>query len=141
MSIRRRSCASSGGSSAIWRSADARRNRCAINMNTDVRPSSVAYVRPSAANADLIVDGTGALDWKVERVMTEMRKRGLLARCGCSELSNRAKGLPASHRKYPKVVLAFEEVFLHALRAAHCGEHTRLPQDIALSQEQTCPGG
>lgn len=43
-----------------------------------VRPSSVAYVRPSAANADLIVDGTGALDWKVERVITEMRKRGLL---------------------------------------------------------------
>ena len=43
-----------------------------------VRPSSVAYVRPSAAHADLIVDGTGALDWKVERVMTEMRNRGLL---------------------------------------------------------------
>ncbi len=47
-----------------------------------VRPSSVAYVRPSAANADLVVDGTGALDWKVERVMTEMRKRGLLAAAG-----------------------------------------------------------
>ena len=44
-----------------------------------VRPSSAAYVRPSAANADLTVDGSGALDWKVERVMTEMRKRGLLA--------------------------------------------------------------
>jgi len=44
-----------------------------------VRPASEAYVRPSAAHADLIVDGTGALDWKVERVMTEMRKRGLLA--------------------------------------------------------------
>jgi uridine kinase len=44
-----------------------------------VRPTSVAYVRPSAANADLVVDGTGALDWKVERVMTEMRQRGLLA--------------------------------------------------------------
>jgi uridine kinase len=44
-----------------------------------VRPTGVAYVRPSAANADLVVDGTGALDWKVERVMTEMRKRGLLA--------------------------------------------------------------
>ena len=44
-----------------------------------VRPSSVAYVRPSAAHADLIVDGTGALDWKVERVMAELRKRGLLA--------------------------------------------------------------
>jgi len=43
-----------------------------------VRPSSEAYVRPSAARADLIVDGTGALDWKVERVITEMRKRGLL---------------------------------------------------------------
>lgn len=44
-----------------------------------VRPSSLAYVRPSAAHADLIVDGAGALDWKVERVMTELRKRGLLA--------------------------------------------------------------
>jgi len=43
-----------------------------------VRPTSLAYVRPSAANADLVVDGTGNLDWKVERVMTEMRKRGLL---------------------------------------------------------------
>ena len=44
-----------------------------------VRPSSLAYVRPSAAHADFIIDGTGALDWKVERVMTEMRHRGLLA--------------------------------------------------------------
>jgi uridine kinase len=43
-----------------------------------VRPTCVAYVRPSAKSADLIVDGTGALDWKVERVMTELRKRGLL---------------------------------------------------------------
>ena len=25
-----------------------------------------------------IIDGTGALDWKVERVLTEMRLRGLL---------------------------------------------------------------
>jgi uridine kinase len=44
-----------------------------------VRPASVAFVRPSAANADLVVDGTGALDWKVERVLSEMRTRGLLA--------------------------------------------------------------
>lgn len=44
-----------------------------------VRPASEAYVRPSAANADLTVDGAGALDWKVERVMTEMRRRGLLS--------------------------------------------------------------
>jgi len=43
-----------------------------------VRPTCVAYVRPSANNADLVVDGTGALDWKVERVITELRKRGLL---------------------------------------------------------------
>jgi uridine kinase len=43
-----------------------------------VRPSSLAYVRPSAANADLIVDGAGALDWKVERVLTELRNHGLL---------------------------------------------------------------
>ncbi len=43
-----------------------------------VRPASEAYVRPSAANADLVVDGAGALDWKVERVMAEMRKRGIL---------------------------------------------------------------
>lgn len=43
-----------------------------------VRPSSKAFVRPSAVNADLKVDGTGALDWKVERVLTELRARGLL---------------------------------------------------------------
>jgi uridine kinase len=43
-----------------------------------VRPASVAFVRPSAAHADLVVDGTGALDWKVERVLNEMRTRGLL---------------------------------------------------------------
>jgi uridine kinase len=43
-----------------------------------VRPASLAYVRPSAVHADLIVDGTGALDWKVERVLAEMRSRGLL---------------------------------------------------------------
>jgi len=45
-----------------------------------VRPACVAYVRQSAKNADLVVDGTGALDWKVERVMTELRKRGLITR-------------------------------------------------------------
>jgi uridine kinase len=43
-----------------------------------VRPSSIAFVRPSAAHADLIIDGTGDLDWKVERVVTEMHTRGLL---------------------------------------------------------------
>ena len=47
-----------------------------------VQPSSVAYVRPSAAHADLVVDGSGALDWKVERVIAEMRQRGLLTGAG-----------------------------------------------------------
>lgn len=42
-----------------------------------VRPSSVQWVRPSAVNADLIVDGTDALDWKVEQVLAELRRRGL----------------------------------------------------------------
>lgn len=43
-----------------------------------VRPASLAYVRPSAANANLVVEGSGALDWKVERVLTELRTRNLL---------------------------------------------------------------
>jgi len=43
-----------------------------------VLPASLAYVRPSASHADLIVDGSGALDWKVERVLTEMSTRKLL---------------------------------------------------------------
>jgi len=46
--------------------------------DSTVRPASLAYVRPSAVNADLIVDGADALDWKVERVVAEMRARGLL---------------------------------------------------------------
>jgi len=37
---------------------------------------------PLRKQADLVVDGAGALDWKVERVMTEMRRRGLLAGAG-----------------------------------------------------------
>jgi uridine kinase len=45
---------------------------------TTVRPSSLAYVRPSATNADLSLDGTEALDWKVEQVIAAMRERGLL---------------------------------------------------------------
>lgn len=44
-----------------------------------VRPAGVMFVRPSAVHADLEVDGSDALDWKVERVLAEMRNRGLLA--------------------------------------------------------------
>lgn len=43
-----------------------------------VRPASVKFVRPSAVNADFTVDGRDALDWKVEKVLAEMRKRGLV---------------------------------------------------------------
>ena len=43
-----------------------------------VRPSSMTFVRPSAAKADLVVDGSDALDWKAERVIAEMRTRNLL---------------------------------------------------------------
>lgn len=50
-----------------------------MQYEATVRPSSLKFVRPSAAHADLTVDGAGALDWKVERVLTELRTRGLLA--------------------------------------------------------------
>lgn len=43
-----------------------------------VRPASLKYVRPSAAHADLTVDGAEALDWKVEQVLAALRVRGLL---------------------------------------------------------------
>jgi uridine kinase len=49
-----------------------------LQYQATVRPSSLRFVRPSAVHADLVVDGTGALDWKVERVLGEMRTRGLL---------------------------------------------------------------
>ena len=49
-----------------------------VQYETTVRPSSISYVRPSAVHADLTIDGTAALDWKVEQVLAEMRKRGLL---------------------------------------------------------------
>lgn len=42
-----------------------------------VRPASMTFVRPSASNAHLTVDGAEALDWKLEQVLTEMGKRGL----------------------------------------------------------------
>lgn len=54
-----------------------------LQYETTVRPSSMSYVRPSAANADLVVDGTAALDWKVEQVLAEMRRRGLFRLHGC----------------------------------------------------------
>ncbi len=51
-----------------------------------VRPASIKYVRPSALHANLSIDGTGALDWKVERVLNELQARSLLAAPGKSGL-------------------------------------------------------
>lgn len=44
-----------------------------------VRPACIAFIRPSAANADLVVDGTSALDWKVEQIISKLKSRGLLS--------------------------------------------------------------
>jgi len=49
-----------------------------LQYERTVRPASMAHVRPSAVNADLTVDGTAALDWKVEQVLGAMRARRLL---------------------------------------------------------------
>jgi len=49
-----------------------------VQYETTVRPASITWVRPSASNADLILDGTAALDWKVEQVLAAIRKHGLL---------------------------------------------------------------
>lgn len=42
-----------------------------------VRPSVLTFVKPSSTHADLIIDGTEALDWKVEQVLAALRTRGL----------------------------------------------------------------
>lgn len=42
------------------------------------RPASLMYVRPSATHVDLMLDGTAALDWKIEQVLAAIRGRGLL---------------------------------------------------------------
>jgi uridine kinase len=50
-----------------------------------VRPCSLAFVRPLIDFADLVVDGTDPLDFKVELVVNTMKKRGLLARVGVAD--------------------------------------------------------
>lgn len=47
-----------------------------------VRPCGLAFVRPLIDFADLVVDGTDPLDFKVEQVIHAMRKRGLAGRFG-----------------------------------------------------------
>jgi uridine kinase len=52
-----------------------------------VRPSADQWVRPSGVNADLVVDGLLELDWKVEMVLAELRRRTRQA----IETANRGK--------------------------------------------------
>jgi uridine kinase len=47
-----------------------------------VRPCGLAFVRPLIDFADLVVDGTDPLDFKVELVVSAMKRRGLLSRMG-----------------------------------------------------------
>ncbi len=48
-----------------------------LQYESTVRPAAQHCIRPSAAHADLILDGAGALDWKIERVLNELRARTL----------------------------------------------------------------
>lgn len=50
-----------------------------------VRPCALAFVRPLADLADLVVDGTDPLDFKVEQVVSAVRKRGLMPQGGMAE--------------------------------------------------------
>jgi uridine kinase len=42
-----------------------------------VRPMAEKYVRPSAQHAGLVLDGTTSLDWLLEQVLAELRRRSL----------------------------------------------------------------
>ncbi len=46
--------------------------------DSTVRPSGLAFVRPLAELVDLVIDGSDALDYKVEAVMAALRRRRLM---------------------------------------------------------------
>jgi uridine kinase len=50
-----------------------------------VRPCGLAFVRPLIDFANLVVDGTDPLDYKVELVVNTMKKRGLLTQAGVTD--------------------------------------------------------
>ncbi|MDR3725144.1 MAG: AAA family ATPase [Terracidiphilus sp.] len=50
-----------------------------MQYDSTVRPSSLHFVRPSCSHSDLQLDGRDHLDWKLERVITELHTRGLLS--------------------------------------------------------------
>jgi uridine kinase len=45
-----------------------------------VRPCGLAFVRPQIDFADLVIDGTDSLDFKIEAVLSALRRRGLLVK-------------------------------------------------------------
>jgi uridine kinase len=53
--------------------------------DSTVRPCGLAFVRPLIDFADLVVEGTDALDFKIEQVISALKKRGLLQRVGRGE--------------------------------------------------------
>lgn len=53
-------------------------NSVRLQYEATVRPAVLRWVRPSAAQADLVVDGTSHLERAVERVLSELHRRGLL---------------------------------------------------------------
>ena len=50
----------------------------AAHYAATVRPMAERFVRPTAQWADLVVDGTSALDWSIEQVLAALRTRRLL---------------------------------------------------------------
>jgi uridine kinase len=50
--------------------------------NATVRPCSLAFVRPFIDFADLVVEGTDPLDFKIELVVNTLRRKGLLPKAG-----------------------------------------------------------
>jgi len=49
-----------------------------MQYESTVRPCGLAFVRPMAEIADLVIDGSDALDFKVEQIVRTLRRRGLL---------------------------------------------------------------
>ena len=55
--------------------------------NATVRPCGLAFVRPLVDFADLVIDGSDPLDFKVELVVHAMRRRGLLGNTASAAVS------------------------------------------------------
>jgi uridine kinase len=53
-----------------------------LQYDATVRPCGIAFVRPLIDFADLVLDGSDPLDFKVEQVLSTLKKRGLMTRIG-----------------------------------------------------------